>query len=158
ASFEGQPIEIFTTRPEGPESTPIGAKASDLYSVSPSGELAVSLRERFQAGPSGPGTLATMPLGGGAPREIAEFVEHADWMPDGKQLAIVRFGEGRYRLEMPPGKTIYTTERDMRRMRVSPRGDRFALFVRDAVGENSLIVVDLAGKATTLIPGGIRGQ
>src|SRR4029077_193403 len=51
ASLEGGPLEIYTTRPEGPESTPIGVKNADLFSVSPSGELAISLRDRFLAGP-----------------------------------------------------------------------------------------------------------
>ncbi len=78
ASWEGQPIEIYTTRLEGPESTPIGTKSADLSSVSPSGDLAISLRERFLGGPSGVGTLATMPIGGGAPRAMTEFVERAE--------------------------------------------------------------------------------
>ena len=52
ASFEGQPLEIYTTRPEGPESTPVGVKNANLLSVSPSGDLAISLieRERFLTG------------------------------------------------------------------------------------------------------------
>jgi len=40
---------------------------------------------------------------------------------------------------------------------VSPRGDRVALLGRSLTG-SALLTVDLAGKATTLVPGGIRGQ
>jgi hypothetical protein len=156
ASFEGQPLEIYTTRPEGPESTPTGIKNANLMSVSASSDLAVSVRERFLAGPAGIGTLATVPLGGGAPRSIAEFVEWADWMPDGK-LALVRFLDGRNRLELPLGKVLYTSDHGFRGLRVSPKGDRFAIFERAPVGR-SLIVVDLAGKARTLVPGGVQGQ
>ncbi|MGH9363944.1 MAG: protein kinase domain-containing protein, partial [Thermoanaerobaculia bacterium] len=157
AAWEGQPIEIYTTRPEGPESTPIGVKSADLLSVSPSGELAISLRERFLGGPGGVGTLATVPIGGGAPRSISEFVDKAAWTPDGKQLAVVRFLEGKNRVELPLGKILYASERRFRVLRISPRGDRIALLERAAEG-NSLLTVDLAGKSTTLVKAGIRGQ
>src|SRR5262249_55674864 len=109
ASWEVQPLEIYSTRPEGPESTPIGVKNADLFAVAPSGELAISLRERFLASPAGIGTLATVPMGGGAPRAIAENIDKADWMPDGKQLAVLRFAEGRNRIELPLGKVLYGT-------------------------------------------------
>ncbi len=157
AAWDGQPSEIYTTRPEGPESTPVGVKNADLRSVSPTGELAVSLRERFLGGPSGVGTLATVPIGGGAPRSIAEFIERADWTPDGKQLAVGRFLEGRYRVELPLGKVLYASERSIGVLRISPRGDRIALSERTPQG-NSLLTVDLTGKRTVLVKDGIRGQ
>jgi Tol biopolymer transport system component len=156
ASLEGGPLEIYTTRPEGPESTPIGVKNADLFSVSPSGELAISVRERFLAGPSGVGTLATVPIGGGAPRAIAEFVDRAVWMPDGKQLAIQRYLEGLNRIELPLGKVIYATEHGIRVPRISPRGDRFA-FAERIAGRPWIRTVDLAGKSTTLV-GPVGGQ
>ncbi|MEO8430019.1 MAG: protein kinase [Acidobacteriota bacterium] len=157
ASWEGQPIEIYTTRPEGPESTPLGVKNADLRSVSASGELAISLREHFLAGPAGVGTLATVPIGGGAPRSLAEFIEGADWTPDGKELAVARYLEGRYRLELPVGKLLYAAEHSLRAVRFSPRGDRIAMFERSPQGA-SLQTVDLAGKKTVLVKDGIRGQ
>jgi Tol biopolymer transport system component len=157
ASFEGQPIEIYTTRPEGPESTPVGAKNANLLSVSPSGELAISLRERFLGGPGGVGTLATMPLGGGAPRSIAESVGRADWTPDGKQLAVTRYLEGRSRLELPLGKVLYSSEHDIGSPRISPKGDRVALFESDPRGL-SFLIVDLAGKSKTIAGPGIQGE
>ena len=76
-----------------------------------------------------------MPMGGGAPRAIAEFIDKADWTPDGKQLAILRFAEGRNRVELPLGKVIYASERGIRLTRVSPRGDRVAMFGRSPAGE-----------------------
>ena len=156
ASWEGEPLEIYTTRPEGPESTPIGVKNADLYSVSPSGELAISLRERFLGGPVGNGTLATVPIGGGAPRPIAEFVDRACWTPDGKQLAVVRFLEGRTRIELPLGKVVYGSERGIRVVQMSPRGDRFA-FTERVSGRSTIKTVDLAGKSATLVEK-VRGQ
>jgi serine/threonine protein kinase len=159
ASWEGQPIEIYTTRPEGPESAPVGVKNADLLSVSPSGDLAITLKERFLDQPFGLGTLATVPLGGGAPRPIVEFVSRADWAPDGKQLAVVRFLEGRYRLEFPLGKVLYSSERYLGRTRFSPKGDRFALLEYEPAGRgSSVLTVDLAGNSKRLAGLGIRGQ
>src|SRR6202162_719125 len=157
ASWEVQPLEIYTTRPEGPESTPLGVKNANLLSVSPSGELAISLRERFLATPGGTGTLATVPLGGGAPRSLAEFVEFADWAPDGKQLAVVRFLEGRNRLELPLGHVLYSSDRNFRGPRISPKGDRVAVLEAGQVGY-SVVTVDLTGKSKTLAGPGIQGQ
>ena len=157
ASFEGQPLEIYMTRPEGPESTPVGVKNANLLSISSSGELAISLRERFLGGPGGVGTLATVPLGGGAPRSIAEFVDYADWTPDGKQLAVIRTLEGHNRLELPLGKVLFSAENRIGVMRVSPKGDRVAMHERGP-GGLALVTVDLAGKSRTLVGPGIRGQ
>jgi Tol biopolymer transport system component len=157
ASWEGQPLEIYTTRPEGPESTPIGVKNANLMSVSSSGDLAVSLREQFLAGPSGVGTLATVPLGGGAPRPIAEFVASADWTADGKQLAISRFFEGKHRVELPLGKVLFASERDFGFIRGSPRGNGFA-FLQTAESGRALVFVDAEGKSAKLVPSSIRGQ
>jgi eukaryotic-like serine/threonine-protein kinase len=151
ASFEGQPHEIYTTRPEGPESIPIGLKSANLLSVSRSGELAISI------GSGGVGTLATVPMGGGAPRSIAEFVDFADWTPDGKQLAVLRFVEGRHRIELPLGNVVYASDRAIRHFRISPRGDRIALLEWAAHGA-SLRIVDLTGKSRTLVEAGIRGS
>ena len=159
ASWQGEPLEIYTTRPEGPESVPTGVRNADLLSVSPSGELAISVRDRFLSGPAGVGTLATVPIGGGAPRSIAEFVERATWTPDGKQLALVRFLDGQNRIELPLGKVVYATERGIRGgLRISPRGDRFAFLERTGGGRTSLLTVDLAGKSKVLVADSIRGQ
>src|SRR5262249_6102683 len=47
AAWEGDPIRIFSTRVGSPESTPLSLPPGDVLSVSPSGELAVSLDRRF---------------------------------------------------------------------------------------------------------------
>ena len=74
------------------------------------------------------GTLARMPLGGGAPREILEDVREADWSPDGEQLAIVRSVNGSDRLEFPAGKVLFETPGYVSDLRVSPDGQRVAFF------------------------------
>ena len=152
ASWEGEPLQIFTARPEGPESTPLGFKNADLFGISASSELALSVRDRFLTGGAGAGTLARAPLGGGVPREVLEFVEYADWAPSGKDLAICRFLEGKVRLEYPIGKVLYSSSRNLYGPRFSPRGDRIAFFERGT----KLMVTDLTGQVRTLAGPGLR--
>jgi hypothetical protein len=72
------------------------------------------------------GTLARMPLAGGAPREILEGVQDADWSPDGKELAITRPVNGNNRLELPIGRVLLQANHVLLSPRVSPRGDMVA--------------------------------
>ena len=146
ASWEGKPIEIYTVRPGSPETTSIGYKNAALFSVSSTGELALSLRDSFLSGSSGIGTLARAPLGGGVPREILKFVEWADWAPDGKEVVITRFADSNNRLEYPIGKVLYKSPKGVFSPRFSPRGDRIAFLERGGNGA-TLWVTDLAGKA-----------
>ena len=76
--------------------------------ISSTGEMAVLLHSRSGVF-SQFGTLARMPLAGGAPREILDQVNWADWSPDGANLAIVRQQGGFYQLEYPIGKVLYKT-------------------------------------------------
>ena len=96
-----------------------------------------------------------MPLGGGAPREVLENVEFADWSPDGSTLAIVHDVAGRKRLEFPPGKPLYVSDGWIGHLRISPKGDLVAFLDhpqhRDDGG--SVAVVDMAGKKNTLSGG-----
>src|SRR5438270_860524 len=64
ALWEGRASALFTTRPEGPESRAFGLDDALLLSVSRQGEMAVLLRPRVSF--SNTGTLARMPLEGGA--------------------------------------------------------------------------------------------
>ncbi|HEY7574198.1 MAG TPA: protein kinase, partial [Thermoanaerobaculia bacterium] len=146
ASWEGAPIEIYSTRLGSPESTPLGYRNADLFSVSSSGELALSLRDRFLSGAFGIGTLARAPAGGGPPRPVLDYVERAEWSPEGKELAVVRFREGRNQLEFPIGKVLYSASGPISPPRFSPGGDRIAFH---EVGKG-LLAVDLSGKARQL--------
>jgi hypothetical protein len=79
-----------------------------ILAISNSGELAVMTNFQLEGFESS-GMLAREPLGGGAPREIADGVEYADWAPDGETLAVVRRVGGKDRLEYPMGKVVYET-------------------------------------------------
>jgi hypothetical protein len=56
-----------------------------LLAVSSKGELAVLIGARYVWHRLFIGTLARMPLSGGAPREIQEGVRQADWSPDARR-------------------------------------------------------------------------
>ena len=76
---------------ESPESHELEPAGADVLAVSASGEMAFSsLHSHPIAQFLYSGTLARVPLVGGAPSEVLENVEWADWSPDGSTLAIVR--------------------------------------------------------------------
>jgi Tol biopolymer transport system component len=151
ASWNGAPLQVFETRPTGPESRPLGPASASLASISPSGELALLLGCRLNFG-NCVGTLARMPPGGGAPRKILEDVVSADWAPDGETLAAIQLAAGEYVLHFPPGKRLYATEKKIGYMRFSPHGDRLAFVEHERVDAEAgvLKVIDLEGRRTTL--------
>jgi eukaryotic-like serine/threonine-protein kinase len=155
AAWEGKSLELFTTRPESPQSQELQPAGADILAISPTGEMALSLASRPKDGFIYSGTLARVPLVGGAPREILENVEGADWSPDGNTLAIVREVEGRKRLEFPPDRVLYQADGWIGHPRVSPKADLVAFLdhpqPRDDGG--SVAVVDLTGKKTVLSTG-----
>ncbi len=104
AAWDGGPLQIYSTRSDGQQSRSLALPPADVLAVSPAGEMAISLGRHFTVGFETSGTLARVPLEGGAPREILENVVDADWSPDGKDLAVARVVEGRYRLEYPSAR------------------------------------------------------
>ncbi len=159
AAWDGSPFEVFAARRESPESRPLGFGSADLVAVSGSGDLAILLDRHFTKGWESRGTLALVPLAGGAPREVVEDVMEADFAPDGKALAVVREVGGRVRLEFPIGKVLYETEGWLSHCRVRPQGDRIAFVDHPLRGDDDgpIVVVDLNGKKTLLDPGGAKG-
>jgi len=137
AEWDGAPSSFFSVIPGNREGRPLQLPPGRVMSVSASGEMAVLLG----SGPAG--TLARVPFGGGAPREILENVYHADWGPDGESLAVVRKVAGKYRLEYPVGTVLYDTDdRPPAYPRVSHDGKLIAFFEHDAaVGDYSVCIV-----------------
>ena len=155
ASWDGEPTEVFVSAPESPESRPLGIPGADVLAVSPSGDVAVALESYVSTEFVRTGTLArASATGGGAPRQILEGVESADWAPNGQDLAVVRSVGGRTRLEYPIGKTIYETRGWISSPRVSRGGDRIAFIDHPGPADDGGLaaIVDRAGKKTTLSP------
>ena len=152
AAWQGSPVDVFTARPEAPEARSMGLSRTQLVSVSSASEMAVLLNSKAIGTWVNMGTLARAPLVGGAPREVLEQVQWADWAADGNSLAVVRDLGGRNRLEYPIGKPLYETGGWIGHPRVSPKGNLIAFIDHPIQGDDSgsLAVVDLAGKKKDL--------
>jgi eukaryotic-like serine/threonine-protein kinase len=149
AAWQGNPVEVFTARRGLPESRALGLARAQLLAVSSTGtgEVALQLNSRRTGTWVSVGTLARAPIEGGAPREVLEDVQWADWSPDGNNLAVVRDVGGRNRLEYPIGKVLYVTSGWISHPRVSPQGDRVAFLDHPIQGDDggTVAVVNLNG-------------
>ncbi|HKD02516.1 MAG TPA: protein kinase [Terriglobales bacterium] len=161
AAFGGDPVEIYTTRVDERQSRDLGLKGSSILAVSAKGEMAIAQNQSFFFSNAGVGTLARVPLSGGAPRQLSDAVGAADWDPSGADLAAVRIVEGRVRLDFPLGTMLHETEGWFGEPRFSPDGSLIAYLnhpIRwDSFG--SVGVMDRNGRSRTLTGGfpDIRG-
>ncbi len=137
AAWDGRPLEIFTTRPESPESKSLALPPANLLSVSRDGELAISLGWHPQLGWESLGMLARVPVTGGAPRDLLDRVEDAAWAPDGKGLAVIHRVGDRARLEYPIGKVIAESTGWLSNPRFSPDGRFIAFWNHPDRGDNA---------------------
>ncbi|HTS38600.1 MAG TPA: protein kinase [Candidatus Solibacter sp.] len=154
ASWDGKPPDVFTTRPQGPESRSLGMKGSTLLSVSETGELAVLGGAHTVEPVYYRGTLGRVPLEGGAPREIMANIQNAEWSPDGTGLLIIHQVSGLDHMEFPAGKLI-AQGGALNFPRFSPKGDRVAFveFPTHFNLEGSVDLVDMDGHKTVLSKG-----
>jgi len=155
AAWEDNPLEILSSYQTGPEARPLGLRDADILSVSSSGELAISLGRRFiGVGYATSGTLARVPLAGGAPRRVCQDVQEAEWTHDGKNFLIIRRVEGLYRIESPIGNVIYKTPRWISRARFSPKEDLIAFIEHPVWGDDAgtVMIINRQGEAV------VRGQ
>lgn len=152
AAFGDEPLQVYTTRPDAPQSRELGLMHSSILAVSRQDELAITLNHVHVSANAGGGTLARVPLTGGSPRELNEAVLCADWSPDGQSLAFGAMTEKSFRLEYPQGTVLYETQGWVDRVRVSPDGDLLAFIdhpIRwDSLG--SVMVTDRKGKRRVL--------
>ena len=148
-------MSLYTARLDSQGIRPLGVAADALASVSSTGELLV-IQNLRAVGPGyvRAGTLARLPVGGGAPRAVLEHIQYADWAPDGKDFAIVRFNPERhnYSLEYPVGKVLYETSGWVSDPRFSRDGKKIAFIDHPIFGDDlgSVAVIDLAGHRQSL--------
>jgi DNA-binding winged helix-turn-helix (wHTH) protein/Tol biopolymer transport system component len=146
---------IYAQRLGAPGPRQLEISDAKLVAVSPQAELAVIGEGSDDSSRSthheGGGTLARVPLEGGAPRELLPQTETADWSPSG-QLAVVRRVGDKSRLEYPVGKVLYESAGWIDSPRFSPSGDSIAFLDHPAVPDDrgSVAIVDLNGNKRTL--------
>ena len=152
ARWNGNPLDVFTTRVGKNESHSLGLDKTDLMAISSSNEVAVLRSAQYQHHFVNRGTLARIPIDGGTPRDLLEDVQEADWSPDGSKLAVVRRVNRHARLEYPIGKVLYETTGYISHPRVSPKGDLVAFMDHQLEFDNRgwIAIVDLTGKKTIL--------
>lgn len=149
AQWGNEPLSLFSMRPGSRESRPLDLPEGRVLSISSVGEMAILLGTHL------PATLARVPLSGGAPREILENVNDADWSPDGSRMAVSRTVGQRNRIEYPIGTVLYESGgRPPLCVRVSPKGDRIAFFEYDTgLGDFAVTLLDLHGQKRILSRG-----
>ena len=151
AAWEGQPEELFSTRFDSSDSRSVDLPSAQIFSISSKGEMAICLHPAAVAHFIESGTLARVSLAGGAPREVLDKVEWADWTPDGQSLAVIRPGGNTLsHLEYPPGKTIYEPQSWVSHVRFSPNGEYLAIADHLQGGDDGrIVIVDTQGNRKT---------
>jgi eukaryotic-like serine/threonine-protein kinase len=146
AALEGGGGQVYSSRADASEMHALGIMG-DVVAVSPSGELAVIIKKHQPNVPNGTGTLATVPAGGGTPRELVSDTAAADWSPDGSDLAVMRFGRdgGQLGIEWPIGHQIAALKDANENLRISPDGHQVA-FTEPNSGGSYIRVVDRSGR------------
>jgi Tol biopolymer transport system component len=148
-------MNLSTGRLDSQGLRPMGVLADAIASVSQNGELLV-LQNLESVGPgyARAGTLSRMPLNGGAPRPVLDSVLYADWAPDGKDFAVVRFVPEHhvYRLEYPVGNVLYETSGWVSDPRFSRDGKMIAFLDHPIFGDDNgmIAVTDLRGNRKQL--------
>jgi eukaryotic-like serine/threonine-protein kinase len=152
ASWNGEPYKLFLTRTDASESIPLSLPDSDILSISGKGEMAISVGRHFDVGNTNSGTLARLPITGGAPRELLDDIQDADWSADGETLVIARRKEGYYCLELSSGDEIYRTNGWVSHPRFSRDGKLIAFADHPVYGDDagSIVVVNQSGNAQVL--------
>ncbi len=151
ASWDGGEHQLYIGRTEEHGARELGVKDAELLAISKSGELAVRLKSVSLGGFAQMGTLARIPMSGGAPREVLENVEDADWAADGENLAVVRYlpENQHWRLEYPIGKVLVDGASWISHPKISPDGKWIAFADhQNAVGDDQGVVAVIASDGT----------
>lgn len=155
AAWEGKSMDLVASRTDSPGERSLGMPNTRILGISSTGEMAVMIQPVRPGGFMQIGTLARVPLGGGAAREVLQSVGEADWSSDGKELAITHYIPDKevWRIEYPIGKVVYESPAWLSHVRINPKGDRIAFMdhlTNDGDDHGTVAMVDLGGKKTTL--------
>jgi Tol biopolymer transport system component len=151
AAWEGQPLTVYSTRLDSPESRELGITNADVVGTTAAGDLFVRLgvvrRPPFLI----EGTLARASIAGAAPRPLVDNVVGAS---PGSQMAVVRRVDRRYQLEFPIGHVIHQSPVWISEPRVAPDGSSVAVIVHHSGAiEGQIALFDTAGHKRMLSTG-----
>jgi Tol biopolymer transport system component len=151
AAWNGGARQLYSQRSNSIQGTPLFIDA-DVLGIADNGEMALILKRRFLATWLQRGTLARMPIDGGAPRPILDDVYDADITRDGKDFAVVRQSGGQQRLEFPIGKVLFQTPGWISDVRISPDGTEIAFMEHPVVPDDrgAVALVDRQGNVKRL--------
>ncbi len=152
--FSGMPdvgivSRLYVIRPDHPDPVPFGPDSAHLLDVSSTGQLAILTHASYLGGHRlFSGTLATVSLGGEAPREVTTGVREAAWGPDGKTMAVIRDSSGTDLLEYPVGTVLVRSQGYLSDPSVSPSGDAIAYLEHPAKFDDrgSATIADRTGR------------
>jgi hypothetical protein len=155
ASWEGGPYRLFLGNPQGSDARDLQIADARILSISDAADMAIAFGPQNITHTVGERTLARIPMGGGARRDLLTGVVAADWIPGTDALAVVRDpGNGRpFTVEFPAGTTVHETKAAWS-LRVSPDGSRVAFFEGPVWFESApsamVTVIDRSGRKSTL--------
>ncbi|HEX5042143.1 MAG TPA: protein kinase [Candidatus Polarisedimenticolaceae bacterium] len=154
AALEGRPLALYSTRTDGFGSRAMDVGEADIAGISREGQMALLLGRHHVGTWLRVGTLATVSLAGGTPREVLGDVYDADISPDGQQFAVVLQQGDHQVLQYPIGKELYRTEGWIAAPRISPDGKRVAFVNHRVWGDDlgDVRVVGEDGKMASLVP------
>jgi serine/threonine protein kinase/dipeptidyl aminopeptidase/acylaminoacyl peptidase len=142
AAWDGRPQEVFSTRFDSSDSRSVDLPPAQILSISSKGEMAIALHPVDFGAFSQSGTMARVPLAGGAPREVLDNVLWADWALGGQSLAVIRPTiTGHVHLEFPIGTTIYDPLGWVSHVRFSRNGDLLAIADHVPSGDDGRVVI-----------------
>jgi len=155
AKLNGGSADTYVIRDDYPQSVPAGLHGAVLLAISKQNQMAVLVNPVYEAHTQWRGTLATSPMGGGAPRELLEDVVDADWSPDGNEMAVIDRANQKWQLQYPLGKVLIEGENWMSDARVSPDGKQVAFFKHPPNNDDrgDVVLIDRSGQTRTLSSG-----
>lgn len=148
ASLGGNPLDLFMLNPPSMESQGLRLSGASLLAVSKKGDLAILKNQKYLYQFLHRGTLARLPIGTTASRDVAENVQEADWSPDGESMAIVRWTPDGNRLEYPIGNVLVETDGYFSSPRFSPDARSIAYFDHPIQWDNrgQVVIESVDGK------------
>lgn len=153
AAWNNGPYHLFTSRFDSTGQQTLDADADNVLAVK-KGEAAVLQNTRRLTGYAARGTLARMPLGGGAPRAMLPNVMFADYNPIHGDLAITRYHPEsiNFSLEYPIGHVLYQAPGWISDPRFSRDGAYIAFIAHPVLGDDlgAVDLVDMSGHVRQL--------